>query len=101
MAPFFRHHYPSSSIADEFNDKCVGSSTSPANQIIPGVHIRSRPVDPRPDDYNLAWTTEVTLKVVPWTSEVLLNHKIFLKIPTLFYDVHFTCVCVLLIHLKC
>ena len=39
--------------------------------------------------------TEVTPKVALWTSEVLLDHKIFLKIPILFYDEQFTCVWVL------
>ena len=63
-----------------------------------GIHIRSRPVVP--DDYNLARTTEVTPKVVLWTSEVLLNHRIFPKIPILLYDVHFTRVWVLHFHLK-
>ena len=62
------------------------------------IHIRGHPVVP--DDYNLGRTTEVTLKVAPWTSKVLLNHKIFPKITIVFYDVHFTCVWVLLIHLK-
>ena len=70
---------------------------NPNDLAFSGIHIRSRTVVP--DDYNLARTTEVTPKVVLWTSEVLLNHKIFPRIPTLFYDVHFTCV--LLIHLRC
>ena len=42
------------------------------------------------DDYNLSQTTQVTQKVVLWTSEVLLSHKIFPKIPILFHDVHCT-----------
>ena len=58
-----------------------------------GIHIRSSPVVP--DDYNLARTAEVTPKAVLWTSEVLLDHKIFPKIPILFYDVHFIYVRVL------
>ena len=43
-----------------------------------GIHIRSHPVVP--DNYNLAWTIKITPKVVLWTTEVLLNHKIFSKI---------------------
>ena len=43
-----------------------------------GIHIRSRPVVP--EDYNLERMTEVTPKDILWTSEVLLDHKIFPKI---------------------
>jgi len=64
-----------------------------------GIHIHSRPVVP--DDYILAQTIEVTPKVVLWTSQVLLNHRIFPKLPILFYDIHFACVWVLLILLEC
>ena len=37
-----------------------------------------------PDNYNLSRMTEVTPNVVLWTSEVLINHKIFPKIPIVF-----------------
>ena len=53
---------------------------------ITGIHIRSRTVVS--DDYNLSRTTEITSKVVLWTSEVLLKHKIYFK--KFLYD--FTCV---------
>ena len=56
-----------------------------------GIHIiRSRPVVA--DYYNLAPTIKITPKVVLWTSEVLLNHRIFSKNLMWFYRVHFTCV---------
>ena len=49
-----------------------------------GIHIRSRPVVP--DEYNLAWTIEITPTVILWMSEVSLNHKILLR------TLIFTCV---------
>ena len=66
-----------------------------------GIHIRILPVIP--DDYNLAWTTEVTLKCVLWTSEILLTHKLLPKTKIFFFMMYiiFTCVWVLLIHFKC
>ena len=65
-----------------------------------GIHIRILPVVP--DDYNLAWTTEVTLKCVLWTSEILLTHKLLPRTKIFFFMIYiiFTCVWVLLIHLK-
>jgi len=56
----------------------------------PDIHIPSLPAVP--DDYNLART-----KVV---SEVLLSHKILPKIPNSILWCIFTCVEVLLVHLK-
>ena len=49
-----------------------------------GIHIRSRPGVP--DEYNLAWTIEITPTVILWMSEVSLNHKILLR------TLIFTCV---------
>ena len=48
---------------------------------------------------NLMWTIKITSKVARWTSEVLLNYKIFSKILIRF--IHLPCVLIaFLIHLK-
>ena len=48
---------------------------------------------------NLMWTIKITSKVARWTSEVLLNYKIFSKILIRF--IHLPCVLIAsLIHLK-
>ena len=44
-----------------------------------GIHIPSRPVVP--SDYNLVRTVKIISKAALRTSEGLLNHKIFSKIP--------------------
>ena len=42
-----------------------------------GIHIPSCPVVP--DDSKAVRTSEITPKVVLWTSKVLLNHNVFSK----------------------
>ena len=61
-----------------------------------GIHIPSHAVIP--DDCNLVWTIQITSKVALWTSEVLLNHKIFSKIFMILYI--FPVFWILLIHSK-
>ena len=54
-----------------------------------GIHIPSRPVVP--DDYILVQTIKLTSKVALQTSEVLLKHKSFSKILTLFFKTFSLC----------